>query len=103
MDDKRNLHTDFLKISLAHLVQVLPFADRPVQDMTGLKGYYQFSWVRPAMAPPSPDEPVSHDTPEVTAGDAAREALEKAGLRLDSKTLPVEVPVIDHLESPSAN
>ena len=103
VDDKRNLHTDFLKISLAQLVQVLPFPDRPVQDMTGLKGYYQFSWARPAMAPPSPDTPVSHEAPEVTAGDAARSALEKAGLRLDSKTLSVDVLVIDHLESPSAN
>lgn len=102
-DGQRNIHTEFLKISMPQLAQVLPFPDRPVQDMTGLKGYYQFSWVRPAAPLLSPDAPVSHQAPQATARDAAREALEKAGLRLDSRTLPVEVLVVDHVETPSEN
>jgi uncharacterized protein (TIGR03435 family) len=96
--DKINIHTDFLKVTMSQLVDLLD-QDRPVMDKTNLKGYYQFSIVRlsPVAAreaggqPPLPWEP-------------ARDALAKAGLRLVPTTAPFDVVVIDHLEkSPTEN
>jgi bla regulator protein blaR1 len=103
VDQNRVIHTEFLKVTMAQLVQALPIHDRPVIDMTNLKGYYQFSWVQPVPPVGAPREVVT-ERPAVTAEDAAREALEKAGLRLEPRTAPVEVIVIDHLEkTPTEN
>jgi uncharacterized protein (TIGR03435 family) len=38
-------------VTMAELAAVLPVHDRPVIDMTNLKGYYQFSWERRARSP----------------------------------------------------
>ncbi len=70
-DKNRFIHVDFLKVTLPELAQALPITDRPVLDMTNLKGYYEFSWERPAQSP---------DEPHVDPGVIAREALEKVGL-----------------------
>jgi uncharacterized protein (TIGR03435 family) len=97
-DRNRVIHTDFLKVTISELAEVLPVHDRPVIDMTNLTGYYQLSWERRAQLPGETDEP--HVDPAVIA----REALDKVGLKLEPRTAPVEVIVIDHLEkTPTEN
>jgi uncharacterized protein (TIGR03435 family) len=103
VDKNRVIHMELLKVTMAELAQVLPVHDRPVIDLTNLKGVYQFSWERPTPPLGAPGEVVT-DRPAVTSEDAAREALEKAGLKLEPRTAPVEVIVIDHLEkAPTEN
>ena len=79
---------------------------RPVKDETGLNGYYDFrlEW--------TPDEseparilddvgtltPRDHDAPSIFTA-----IQEQLGLKLEARKLPVEVLVIDHVESPSEN
>ena len=81
-------------VTMAELVEVLS-QDRPVIDRTNLMGFYQFSilrassWLR-----------THRDSPP----EADREALAKAGLRLDATSAAIEVVVIDHIEkSPTEN
>ena len=95
-DRNQVVHTDFLKITMAELVEVLLIPGRPIIDLTNLKGSYQFSYEHRRVQ--SPDEP------SVDPSTAVREALDKVGLRLEPRTAPVEVIVIDHLEkSPTEN
>jgi len=103
VDKNRVIHMELLKVTMAELAQVLPVHDRPVIDMTNLNGSYEFSWDRPTPPLGAPGEVVT-DRPAVTSEDAAREALEKAGLKLEPRTAPVDVTVIDHLEkTPTEN
>ena len=96
-DRSDNRHLEATCITMdrfaAYLSQV---SDRPVLDMTGLKGYYSFKldWF------PEPDRP--GDAP---AGPALPEALkEQLGLSLETRKAPVEVLVVDHAErTPTEN
>jgi bla regulator protein BlaR1 len=68
---------------------------RPVQDRTGLTGTFdlEVEWP-PAPGPPGPGAP--------GVGPAMLTAIEEQlGLRLDEKTAPVDVLVIDHAEQPA--
>jgi uncharacterized protein (TIGR03435 family) len=69
--------------------------DRPVVNMTGLTGMYAFDlrW------PPSETEGTGYVDPAILP------AMEKQlGLRVEKRTLPFNVLVIDHVEgTPSAN
>jgi bla regulator protein BlaR1 len=68
---------------------------RPVQDRTGLTGTFdlEVEWP-PAPGPPGPGAP--------GVGPAMLTAIEEQlGLRLDEKTAPVGVLVIDHAEQPA--
>jgi uncharacterized protein (TIGR03435 family) len=72
---------------------------RSVQDQTGLKGVFDFKleW---APDPPSPgpgDEPAAADP---NAGSSLFTAIqEQLGLKLEARKGPVEVLVIDHIDS----
>jgi len=73
---------------------------RPVQNETGLTGYYNFKmkWT-PDAAPGAPDKPA-----EAAAGPTLFTALqEQLGLKLESKKGPVEILVIDRAERPTEN
>ena len=67
--------------------------DRPVQDLTGLQGVYNFkvTWTeedRPAAEPA-----------EITPGPSLFTAIqEQLGLKLEGRKLPIEILVIDHIE-----
>jgi len=88
-------------VSMADLVRYLynPFAnrqaaDRPVVDMTGLKGFYDLTleW--------------TPETPQTGAPDAAPSiyrAVEDLGLKLQPQTAPMESVAIDHAERPEVN
>ena len=95
VDPNRTIHTELLKVTMAKLVEVLPIRDRPIVDMTNLKGFYQFSWERLAASPGELPNDI---------GVTVREALGKAGLKLEPRMAPLEVIVIDHLEkTPTPN
>jgi uncharacterized protein (TIGR03435 family) len=82
---------------------------RTVQDRTGLTGTYdiELHWTPDVAAGPSPprdraagDGGLAAESQEPSFFTALQEQL---GLKLESRKAPVEVLVIDHVETPSAN
>jgi len=76
--------------------------ERPVVDMTGLKGYYDFELAY------LPELPPGFDTSRLPPGMIDRPPLfvalpEQLGLRLTAQRGPVTYFVIDHIERPSDN
>jgi uncharacterized protein (TIGR03435 family) len=87
-DDKQGFKGAMTMAKLAHFLSLR--LDRPVQDFTALLGTYDIdlSW--------SPS-----DEPTIDLRAAARDSL---GLKLEPRTVPVEMLVIDHVERvPTAN
>lgn len=90
------------------------FTDRPVVDMTGLKGNYDFvlelssedfraMGIRAAIAAGANIPPQVLQQVE-TSGDSLASALEQLGLRLEPRKAPIETLVVDHAEkTPSEN
>jgi uncharacterized protein (TIGR03435 family) len=109
---------EFLKLTMPGLAEVLaPHVDRPVVDMTNLKGvHYLASENRPLSegggrkggGPPEGgrvggDGPDSGRQPD-PFGEALFTAIEKAGLKLESRKASVEMIVVDHLQkTPTEN
>jgi uncharacterized protein (TIGR03435 family) len=102
---------EFLKISMPALAEVItPHVDRPVVDMTDLKGSYYFMTLND---PPAgggrgrkgdADAPVDSTVSTDPMKDALFAALDKAGLKVESRKAPVELIVVDHLEKiPTGN
>jgi len=73
------------------------FIDRPVVDLTGLKGPYdiKLDWVpRPLVG-----NAADGATAEAAAGSTVFDALDRQlGLKLEERKLPLPVIVIDHVE-----
>jgi uncharacterized protein (TIGR03435 family) len=107
---------DMLKITMSGLAELLtPHEDRPVVDITNLKGAYRFTF---EIAPPAsvgdggrkggpPADGAGErdgrggpgaDAPPDVFGEALFRALEKAGLKLEKTNAPVETIIVDHLE-----
>lgn len=84
--------------TLAQLLQrqAPELSDRRVVDMTGLTGDYQWEFTYSQSW--GPDSPPGNDLPSIFT--ALREQL---GLKLEPKTAPVEVLVIDSVSLPSPN
>jgi uncharacterized protein (TIGR03435 family) len=104
------------KLSAAAMADVLArFADRPVVDMTNLKGNYDFvlelspedfraMMIRSAVTAGVALAPQALQLAAAASGDSLVNALEKLGLKLDPRKAPIEVLVIDHAEkSPTDN
>jgi uncharacterized protein (TIGR03435 family) len=104
------------KMTAANLALTLSaFMDRPVVDMTDLKGKYDFvlelspedfraMGIRAAMAAGIALPPQAIQMAEAASGDSLSSALDKLGLKLESRKAPLEVIVIDHAEkTPSDN
>ncbi len=91
------------------------FVDRPVVDMTELKGNYDFKMqfapedflammMRAAVAAGVALPPEALKLIDASNGDSLFTALETLGLKLEQRKAPIEVLVIDHIDkSPSAN
>jgi uncharacterized protein (TIGR03435 family) len=91
------------------------FVDRPVVDMTELKGNYDFKlefspedfgamMIRAAVAAGVTLPPEALKLMDASNGDSLFNALETLGLKLERRKAPIEVMVIDHIEkSPSEN
>lgn len=117
------IHLELTKVTVAALVDTLtPLVDRPVLDMTDLKGTYQIALDLPiddlqilaqrqaaALGIQMPGAPAGAnanpaDAASTPGGSAIFAAMEKLGLKLDARKAPVETIVVDHLEkTPTEN
>lgn len=104
------------KLTPAIMAAVLArFADRPVVDMTDLKGSYDFvlefspedfraMMIRSAIAAGVALPPQVVQQAEAASGDSLFNAVAKLGLKLEPRKAPIEVLVIDHCEkTPTEN
>jgi uncharacterized protein (TIGR03435 family) len=109
------VHIEMNKATFTSMVELLTsLVDRPVLDMTDLKGNYQISLDLPMEdllllarkqaavlgiempGPPPGTSPA--DAASTPGGSAVFTAMEKLGLKLDARKAPVETIVVDHLE-----
>jgi uncharacterized protein (TIGR03435 family) len=104
------------KMRVSSMVNALSaFMDRPVIDMTNLKGRYDFSLelspedframgIRASIAAGVAIPPQAVQMADAASLDSLYSAIEKLGLKLESRKAPVEVLVVDHAEkTPSDN
>src|SRR5205823_2221682 len=78
--------------------------DRPVLDLTGLKGSYDFSLrldILEGLTNGDPD--VKSKVNDWSTSSIFTDIEKQLGLRLESANAPVETIVIDHAERPSDN
>lgn len=115
------VHMEMTKMNLPYMVDLLTtLVDRPVVDMTGLKGTYQIEMDLPmedllilaqrqaaALGIPMPAPAAGAnpaDAASTPGGGAIFAVVEKLGLKLDGRKAPVETIVVDHLEkTPTEN
>jgi bla regulator protein BlaR1 len=91
--------------TMALLARSLPSVTnlgRPVVDQTGLTGRYDFvmEWTPEPHSAPVPVADSQENAGMTTFLEALHEQL---GLKLKPAKAPIEVPIIDHVESPSEN
>jgi uncharacterized protein (TIGR03435 family) len=80
------------------------YLGRPIFDGTGLRGSYDFkmTWTpgETEQSLPASENAAPADSSATSIFSALQDQL---GLKLESKTVPIEVFVIDHVERPSPN
>jgi uncharacterized protein (TIGR03435 family) len=124
MGENGSMRMEMSKVSMRRLADVLtPFMDRPVIDMTELKGNYQVTLELPmqelmnmarAMAPGLAGAGAPGFGPGAGAGPATDasdpsgtsmfQAVQRLGLKLESRKAPVESIVVDRVEkTPTEN
>jgi uncharacterized protein (TIGR03435 family) len=104
------------KLTMVNTADLLSrFTDRPVVDMTDLKGRYDFTLeftpedframrIRSALAAGITLPPQALKLLEESSGDSLFAAVEKLGLKLEPRKAPLDVLVIDHIEkTPTEN
>jgi uncharacterized protein (TIGR03435 family) len=103
------MHMDARNMSMPALVQLLAsFLDWLVVDATGLKGTYD---VPLDFAPDdlrngsnASGVALPPDTPSDASGSSISASLQRIGLKLESRRMPIDIIVIDHLQkSPTGN
>lgn len=94
----RNYRTTRANASMNEVVRAImnAFLDRPVVDHTGLTGTYQLDLT---YTPDLRNRP-ANEPGDISVFTAVQEQL---GLRLDPKTEPIEVLVVDSVERPTEN
>ncbi len=87
------------KLSMAHFAEALSGQmDRPVLDMTGLEGVFDFT-LEYTSQNTQPLDAEGNAAPDLGSGPSIFTALqEQLGLKLESRKAPVEILVIDHAE-----
>jgi uncharacterized protein (TIGR03435 family) len=100
---------------LSQFSQMQGAGGRPVVDMTGLKGNYDFTLDFPiadllnmarsaGMMPPGAPPPQMNEAPEPGGSSSLNESVGALGLKLDPRNAPIEQVVIDHIEkTPTEN
>jgi uncharacterized protein (TIGR03435 family) len=98
------------RLPMSSFTEVLArFEDRPVVDKTGLTGVYDFDLeftpedymamlIRSAIAAGVTMPPEALRMLSGSSGDSLLNALERLGLKLETRKAPLEVLVVDHLE-----
>jgi uncharacterized protein (TIGR03435 family) len=114
------VHLEMTKATLPFMVDLLTsLMDRPVLDMTDLKGNYQVTLDLPmedvqllarrnaaamGVQMPAPPPSANPANAAATPGGSVFTVMEKFGLKLDARKSPVETIVVDHLEkTPTEN
>jgi uncharacterized protein (TIGR03435 family) len=115
------LHTEFASMTMKTLTEylnqypdtqyVIGLLDLPVVDMTGLKGFYQVTLDISRGDMPRARGPADQgdagqalSTASDPPGNSVRASLQKLGLKLERRRLPIEKFVIDHIErTPTEN
>ena len=119
MSSEGAMHLEMEKIGMPALADTLSrFVDRPVVDMTKLKGNYQISLelsqadlmvaartIGATVGMPMPMEaPRQGDAASDPSSSSVFATVQKLGLKLDPQKLPIERLVIDHVEkTPTEN
>ena len=111
-----NNRIDAQKMQMNYVADMLArFEDRPVVDMTELKGKYDFTltfteedyhamMIRAAISSGMALPPEAIQAMQNASGDSLFSALQMVGLKLESRKAPLDVLVIDHAEkSPTEN
>jgi uncharacterized protein (TIGR03435 family) len=104
------------KLPMASFAEVLGrFEDKPVVNMTGLTGSYDFDLqftpedymamlIRSAIAAGVTLPPEALRAISGSSGDSLLNALDRLGLKLENRKAPINVLVVDHIEkSPTEN
>jgi uncharacterized protein (TIGR03435 family) len=102
------------KVTMAYLADSLArFEDRPVVDMTDLKGTYDFALdynfddLRALILSSAPAGTPLPPTQAQAGGDTGvslLDSLQAVGLRLEPRKAPLDILVVDHMEkTPTAN
>ncbi len=77
---------------------------RPVLDLTGLQGNWDFTLHLDSMDAPAGDDPApKNNSSDWTMSSIFTDIGKELGLKLESDKAPVETLVIDHVERPSEN
>jgi len=109
------MHLEAAKMTMAAFAEVLSrFVDRPVVDVTGLKGNYQVAFdltmedlknvarasgmMVPGMSGGGEPGKAPADAASDPAGSSIFSTVQQLGLKLESRKEPVETIVVDHLE-----
>jgi uncharacterized protein (TIGR03435 family) len=113
--DNKSMHMEISKLPMDKLVELLGrLVDRPIVDMTELKGDYQVALdlsmsammaMAGAMNGAPPGAGDGNKMVEATdPGTSIFESVQKLGLKLDARKGPLENIVVDHLEkTPTEN
>jgi uncharacterized protein (TIGR03435 family) len=105
MPESGRMRVGSRNLTMGQIASMLPATamgslDRPVFDETGLSGTFDFR----IEFTPQLDGPLPPNFQPDTSGPTFLEALrEQLGLKLDRRTGPVEVLVIDYVEEPAPN
>ena len=108
------MHMRSNAVTLSGLADLLSrFTERPVVDMTNIQGRYDFELaftpetvrgLPRAAGPPPPGGEHSAGAETAEPGASIFEAVQKYGLKLESRKAPLEVLTIDHIEkTPTEN
>jgi uncharacterized protein (TIGR03435 family) len=111
--DGKSMHFENSRISMAQFAEGMsPMVDRPIVDMTGLKGFYQLSFdvsmeelmaiARRAGALPAGAGGGAAGSPADAASDPSGGSIfntvQQLGLKLEARKEPLEHIVVDHAE-----
>lgn len=110
--DPSGMHLRAPAATLGNLADMLSrFAERPVVDMTGIQGHYDFDLLfapetMRGMPPPPPGggERPARDSAAAEPAPTMFEAVQRYGLKLEPRKGPLEFVTVDHIErTPTEN
>lgn len=115
--DPAGMHLRAASMTLANLAEAISrFCERPVVDMTGVQGQYDFDLAfspetvrgmpggRMMMAPPPGGGESQHSDAPSEPAASIFDAVQSYGLKLEPRKAPLEMLVIDRIEkTPTAN